>query len=425
MNPHDDDAALARPMESIKVENLLINFTTEFHRIWDNKGSRSKPGGFWRPSPAPDLLPGFFPLGDLAVSGHDNINHRRVVAVVCEGELPSTAANPGKALSKPDDFEQVWKDKGSGANTDCSIWRPIAPDGYVALGLVCADGLDKPSVNSVRCVRADLVVASSIDNMIWSDKGSRAKQDFSVWSVRPSAAAAGEIHFAPGTFVGVNSYTKPVMHTGAYCLRMRLSLKAEPAPLPPSLTGYEPPASTQPATVTLTARLPWFAIKDPDLSAFEQFRTSPYYHVLKKEQYVLIGYGHNTSSAGQTFKWFDEVQNADSLATFSRLTSVEVGAEWNSRLPEFSISLPPTFSVAFSAKLGSSFSPLDADTQRSRLVAPLSAHVVTIVAKKRIVAVYRTQFDYQLLRSNGTQVAHEGSYSDYDKLHVSEYPPEQ
>ena len=190
MNPHDDDAALARPMESIKVENLLINFTTEFHRIWDNKGSRSKPGGFWRPSPAPDLLPGFFPLGDLAVSGHDNINHRRVVAVVCEGELPSTAANPGKALSKPDDFEQVWKDKGSGANTDCSIWRPIAPDGYVALGLVCADGLDKPSVNSVRCVRADLVVASSIDNMIWSDKGSRAKQDFSVWSVRPPAAAA-------------------------------------------------------------------------------------------------------------------------------------------------------------------------------------------------------------------------------------------
>lgn len=74
---------------------------------------------------------------------------------------------------------------------------------------------------------------------------------------------------------------------------------------------------------------------------------------------------------------------------------------------------------------GQQLLPLDADTQRSRLIAPLSAHVVTIVAKKRIVAVYRTQFDYQLLRSNGTQVAHEGSYSDYDKLHVSEYPPEQ
>ncbi|WP_339544923.1 Vps62-related protein [Pseudomonas sp. RA_35y_Pfl2_P32] len=423
MNPHDDDAAPTRPMESIKVENLLINFTTEFHRIWDNKGSRSKPGGFWRPSPAPDLLPGFFSLGDLAVSGHDNINNRRVVAVVCEGQPPSPGANQDKALSKPDDFEQVWKDKGSGAKTDCSIWRPVAPQGYVALGLVCADGLDKPSVNSVRCVRADLVVAASIDTMIWSDKGSRAKQDFSAWNVLPPAAAAGEIHFAPGTFVGVNSYTKPLTQITAYALRMRISLKAEPSPVPPSLTGYEPPASTQPATVTQTARLPWFAIKDPNLIAFEQFRTSPYYHLQRKEQYVLIGYGHNTSSAGKTFKWTDEAPTTESLETFSRLTSVEVGVEWSSRLPEFSISLPPTFSVEFSAKLGNSFSPTD--TQNSRLVGPLAAHVVTIVAKKRIVAVYRTQFDYQLLRSNGTQVASEGSYSDYDKLHVSEYPPEQ
>ena len=423
MNPHEDDAAPSRPMESIKVENLLINFTTEFHRIWDNKGSRSKPGGFWRPSPAPDSLPGFFPLGDLAVSGHDNINYRRVVAVVCEGEPPSAGANQDKALSKPDDFEQVWKDTGSGAKTDCSIWRPVPPEGYVALGLVCADGLDKPSVNSVRCVRADLVVAASIDTMIWSDKGSRAKQDFSVWSVLPPVAAAGEIHFAPGTFVGVNSYTKPATHAAAHALRMRISLKAEPSPVPPSLTGYEPPTSSQSATVTQTARLPWFAIKDPNLSAFEQFRTSPYYLLHRKEKYVLIGHGHNTSSSGKTFKWTDEAPTAESLETFSRLTSVEVGVEWSSRLPEFSISLSPTFSVEFSAKLGNSFSPVS--TQNSRLIGPLATHVVTIVAKKRIVAVYRTQFDYQLLRSNGTQVASEGSYSDYDKLHLSEYPPEQ
>jgi hypothetical protein len=410
-------------MESIKVENLLINFTTEFLRIWDNKGSRSKPGDFWRPSPAPDSLPGFFPLGDLAVSGHDNINNRRVVAVVCEGEPPSAGANQGKALSKPDDFEQVWKDTGSGAKTDCSIWRPVPPEGYVALGLVCADGLDKPSVNSVRCVRADLVVAASIDTMIWSDKGSRAKQDFSVWSVLPPVAAAGEIHFAPGTFVGVNSYTKPATHAAAHALRMRISLKAEPSPVPPSLTGYEPPTSSQSATVTQTARLPWFAIKDPNLSAFEQFRTSPYYLLHRKEQYVLIGHGHNTSSSGKTFKWTDEAPTAESLETFSRLTSVEVGVEWSSRLPEFSISLPPTFSIEFSAKLGNSFSPVG--IQNNRLIGPLATHVVTIVAKKRIVAVYRTQFDYQLLRSNGTQVASEGSYSDYDKLHLSEYPPEQ
>jgi len=423
MNTHDEDAVLARAMESIKVDNLLINFTTEFHRIWDNKGSRSKPGGFWRPTPAPDLLPGFFPLGDLAVSSHDNINDRRVVAVVCEGQPPSAGANQNKALSKPDDFEQVWKDTGSGAKTDCSIWRPIPPDGYVALGLVCSDGLDKPSVNAVRCVRADLVVASSIDEMIWSDKGSRARQDFSVWGIQPPVAAPGEIHFAPGTFVGTNSYAKPDTHAAAYSLRMHIPLQAEPAPVPPALSGYEPPPSTEPAKITQTARLPWFAIKDPDLNPLEQFRTSPYYHLQRKEQYVLIGFGHNTGSAGRTFKWTAEVQNADSLETFSRLTAIEIGIEWSSRWPEFSIAPRPIFSVGFSAKLSNSLSPVE--TPNSRLVGPVATDVVAVVTKNQIVAVYRTQFDYRLLRSNGTQVASEGSYSDFDKLHLTEYPPEK
>ena len=53
MNTNDDVALPARQMESLKVENLLINFTTEFHRIWDSRGSKAKPGVFWRPTPAP------------------------------------------------------------------------------------------------------------------------------------------------------------------------------------------------------------------------------------------------------------------------------------------------------------------------------------------------------------------------------------
>jgi len=190
-------------MESLKSrKNLLINFTTEFHRIWDTRGSKSKkPGAFWRPTPPPDVLPGFFPLGDVAVSGNDNVNGKRVVAVVCEGDPQSEGATKGKALSRPDDYEQVWKDSGSGSRTDGSIWRPIPPDGYVALGLVCSNNHEKPSLNAVRCVRADLVIASGVGDVIWDDRGSGAEQNFSAWSTDPPAAAAGEIYFAPGTFV--------------------------------------------------------------------------------------------------------------------------------------------------------------------------------------------------------------------------------
>jgi hypothetical protein len=105
------------------------------------------------------------------------------------------------------------------------------------------------------------------------------------------------------------------------------------------------------------------------------------------------------------------------------LTAIEIGIAWSSRLPEFSIVPRATFSVEFSAKLSNSLSPVE--TANSRLVAPMPTDVATIVAKNQIVAVYRTQFDYRLLRSNGTQVASEGSYSDFDKLHLTEYPPKK
>ena len=103
----DDIALPARQMESIKLENLLINFTTEFQRIWDSRGSDSKPGSFWRPTPAPDLLPGYFPLGDIVAAGFDNINQNSIAAVVCEGDPQLQDASKGNALSRPDDFEQV------------------------------------------------------------------------------------------------------------------------------------------------------------------------------------------------------------------------------------------------------------------------------------------------------------------------------
>lgn len=191
MNTDDHVTLAARQMESIKFDNLLINFTTEFRRIWDSSGSKSKPAAFWRPSPAPDLLPGFFPLGDVAVSGHDNINEKRVVMVVCEAGQPSGDDSKGLALRPPTDFEEVWRDTGSGARADCSIWRPIPPEGYVALGQVCSNGRDKPLLNTVRCVRADLVVRSFVSDLIWNDKGSGAKRSFSAWGIFPPDAQAG------------------------------------------------------------------------------------------------------------------------------------------------------------------------------------------------------------------------------------------
>ena len=53
-------------MESIKFGNLLINFTTQFTRLWNNKGSpNASPVGFWRPVPSADFLTDYFRLATM------------------------------------------------------------------------------------------------------------------------------------------------------------------------------------------------------------------------------------------------------------------------------------------------------------------------------------------------------------------------
>lgn len=90
----------------------------------------------------------------------------------------------------------MWKDEKSGAAKDGSFWRPIPPNGYVALGDVAQSKWSAPSVNDVWCVRADLAKQGSFgSNSIWDDKESGAKTDVSIWEVRPAAhfATDGEV----------------------------------------------------------------------------------------------------------------------------------------------------------------------------------------------------------------------------------------
>ncbi|MGY2338896.1 Vps62-related protein [Pseudomonas sp. SDO5532_S415] len=415
MNTENSLTTASRPMESIKLDNLLINFTTEFQRIWDTKGSDSKPATFWRPSPAPDLLPGFFPLGDVAASGYDNINGNKVVAVVCEAEAPSADSAKGKALSQPVDFEQVWKDTGSGARKDCSLWRPIPPEGYVTLGLVCSDH-EKPPLNAVRCVRSDLVIASNLGDLIWDDKGSGAKQNFSGWNIDPPAAAAGEIYFAPGTFVGFNSYTKPLIEVAGYSLRMQIPLQINSAPELPVLSGFETPPDETSET-TQIATIPWFAVEEHDRLPIEKMSKSPYYRLERTDQYVLVGHGHNNGEKSRLFTWTaPRVLSRRNQKLFTRITSIEVSSEWPTGVSN-------ARSINFSAKLSTDFT--HTETSSSGWESSNTVVVAAIVPKNKMLAVYQLQSHYALLREDDTELGINFSYADTDSLRWIEYPPEK
>ena len=413
MTTTDTTPLPARQMEPIRLDNLLINFTSEFLRMWDTDGSRAKPAAFWRPTPAPDLLPGYFPLGDVVAPGLGNINGNKVVAVVCESPTPSVDAGKGKALRSPDDFELIWRDSGSGSKKDGAVWRPIAPAGYVALGSVCSNGHEKPSLNSIRCVRADLVIASSASDPLWNDKGSGARQSISAWGALPPAAASGEIYLAPGTFVGFNGYSKPA-DLQVHSLRLQIPLIINPRPVAPLLCGITPTALDLPQQPTFMASLPWFTVKDPLLAPLEQLHTSPFYTLQRTDKYVLVGHAHNSESTSQTFRWTAyREQRTDGLRAFTNSTSVEFGAQWqtNVRTP-----------FLFSARLGHEFTQCEMHSNEWLNTAAIE--VVAVVDGGKSVAAYLIQSDYRLLRADGTAVANRFSYTAGSSLHISQYTSE-
>ncbi|RON83088.1 Vps62-related protein [Pseudomonas fluorescens] len=414
MTTHDAPPSPISPTEPIRHDNLLINFTTEFLRVWDTRGSRAKPAAFWRPTPAADVLPGYFPLGDVASDDHSNITGRHVVAVVCEAPSPSTDSSRGKALRPPADYELIWKSAGSGSHREGAIWRPVPPEGYVALGSVCSDGYEKPSFNAVRCVRADLVSGSGLSEPVWNDKDSGALQRIGTWSAIPPSASSNEIVLAPGTFVGWNSHSRPASFQ-VYSLRIQIPLQFNPRPAAPVLEGASPASLPVLEKSTHTARLPWFAVKDPLLSRREQLRESPFYVLQRTDQYQLVCHRYNGENENRLIRWTaPRAQSPEDLRTFSNLTSIEFGAQWKS-----SVTRP----FLFSARLNNDFTQCEVHSNDWLNRTPIE--IAAAMAKNSSLAVYLMQSDYALLRADGTHVTSVISYTDANSLHFSTYTPQE
>ncbi|HEY6815605.1 MAG TPA: Vps62-related protein [Croceibacterium sp.] len=179
--------------------DLLIATTSNYQRRWDDHGSKAdRDVALWHPKPDGE----FRPLGSLAVDHYSTVNR-----------LSALLANaPGKsALAAPVGYTRVWDDTGGSAERDVSIWRPVAPEGYVALGDVAVPGYNQPSVKDVWCVRADLTERGAFGSPVWDDRGARHRQNVSIWPVKADDRVAdGQSDtFAQYTFISNAAHDSP------------------------------------------------------------------------------------------------------------------------------------------------------------------------------------------------------------------------
>lgn len=113
------------------------------------------------------------------------------------------------AVRPPVGFEAVWTDAGSGKSRDYSLWRPLPPPGYTALGCVMRLGVSNqnpPSGDEIAglvCVHSSLVIPGRFGDIIWTDKGSGASRDVTVLQAKPVDATTA---YAAGTFFAVDTY---------------------------------------------------------------------------------------------------------------------------------------------------------------------------------------------------------------------------
>lgn len=84
-------------------------------------------------------------------------------------------------LKKPNGYSKVWDDSGSGADDDVAFWRPTPPGGYVCLGDVATNSHSSaPSTDLIRCVKSEYTVQVE-GQWVWDDSGSGADDDAGVW----------------------------------------------------------------------------------------------------------------------------------------------------------------------------------------------------------------------------------------------------
>eukprot|EP00727_Mastigamoeba_balamuthi_P000634 m51a1_g10568 hypothetical protein (548) ;mRNA; r:41198-43458 len=93
---------------------------------------------------------------------------------------PTGADHP--LLASPTSFTQEWNDAGSGGRMDGAFWNPQCPDGYNAVGSVVTGSHDMPPVSSATCVHSRCTVPCHPDKRVYSDEGSGAHIDGSLWT---------------------------------------------------------------------------------------------------------------------------------------------------------------------------------------------------------------------------------------------------
>jgi hypothetical protein len=155
---------------------LDTKFTCAQTLNWDDGGSGADLDGYFY---IPSAGQSEYIIGGYATQKKSSSNS----CVLTVSEPPNNPQGTPRLLIAPIDWKMIWKDKGSGARKDGSMWEAIPPDSnYRCLGSISQLGYDqKPNLPNYRCVHSSLTDKVVANSIIWSDKGSGADKEVTIF----------------------------------------------------------------------------------------------------------------------------------------------------------------------------------------------------------------------------------------------------
>jgi len=160
------DGILIEPYNG-NLHDGILHEEVELRKIWDDHGTHAVSDfSCWNP-----ILPNeeFVLLSSIPMGSYKKPNKGFV--------FTSTDKD---AFKDPIDFRFIWNDKGTDANEPFSIWKPICPDSYKALGVLCQDSRRRPQLSVIKCVH-DIYVRSCLNEWVWDDENTGSPKNVTIF----------------------------------------------------------------------------------------------------------------------------------------------------------------------------------------------------------------------------------------------------
>ncbi|EXB80390.1 hypothetical protein L484_010959 [Morus notabilis] len=181
----------------IDLGGIQVCQISTFNKVWATQegGPDNLGATFFEPSPIPE---GFHMLGCYSQPNNKPL-FGWALAAKDNNEGGSTNGN---ALSKPVDYSLVWSSESLKIKQDSNgyVWLPTPPDGYKAVGFLVTDVPQKPALDKIRCVRADLTEPCEAESWIWGSSKENDAKGFNIYSLRPTNRGTQSLGVAVGTF---------------------------------------------------------------------------------------------------------------------------------------------------------------------------------------------------------------------------------